>query len=105
QYNGPGNLALRWSYYELAEDNVNFVQEVFSRIPTGGSETILDIGCSTGENLIFFQESRQHSGQLIGVDTSSSLHITAKQPDLLKHPAIHYLRADGQNLPVVDNSA
>lgn len=100
QYGTGQHLEARRSIYDFQRPFVDLPSEVLRLAALGGSETILDAGCGTGQYLKILR-GRGHEGRLIGVDLSTGI-LQSSRDEL---GDVSLASADVQSLPLLDGVA
>jgi ubiquinone/menaquinone biosynthesis C-methylase UbiE len=98
-YGNSANLDARKSIYQYQQTSFDLVEWVLGHAAWNGAETVLDVGCGTGQYLA--QLARRGGMRLVGFDLSRGmLADLARQwhGALLPHLAV----ADAQALPLAD---
>ncbi|HTK31923.1 MAG TPA: methyltransferase domain-containing protein [Candidatus Saccharimonadaceae bacterium] len=88
------------TYHRIADPQWIWGQEVLSRLPLVGDETVLDLGCGSGR-LTALLADRVPEGRVIGVDRSARMLAEAARQRAPEHAArLHLVRADLPALPL-----
>lgn len=69
-----------------------------------GAQTLLDIGCGTGDFLLHVRKTEGHIGTLIGADLASGVYKKNQQLSNEQNLCINFLEASVLKLPMPDKS-
>ncbi len=100
QYMDDYNRKIRSYVYRYAADGRNMHAEISDLIQPLPGQTVLDVGCASGELLTMVADANA-GAELIGVDIKPG---TMKDPSGNRDPRIKFMAADATRLPFADNS-
>lgn len=98
QYETNVNLICRWEVYKHVSHPIDFYELTYDNLKLSGNEAVLDIGCASGAGLYKLLEEYDHSGPLVGVDSSSKMIDIARMIAEAQASNIVFQVADSQNL-------
>src|SRR5215472_6392779 len=92
---------MKWNpddYAKQSSAQFGWAQELISRLPTGGSEVILDVGCGDGKITAAFARARP-DGYVLGVDSSAEFIAYASEHyPPAQFPSLHFQHMDARRL-------
>ena len=103
QYKTAENVNARWELYKHAVPFVDIHEHGIDALHLSGTENILDIGCGTARTLQYLR-SKNHQGNLAGVDISSKLFEETAGVSRKKKLAIELFVSSADELPFTDTS-
>ncbi|WP_088014707.1 class I SAM-dependent methyltransferase [Gottfriedia acidiceleris] len=103
QYEVSSHLQIRIdTHAKYEEKRVDLDKMVIEKLQLTKNEKILDIGCATGDFLIFLKENG-HNGHLTGYDQSTEMIYDAIKISKQKNLTIEWFVGDARKLPFTTN--
>ena len=101
QYKTDKELNVRQSFNDLFEPKIHLDTEILKRLPNNKDISILDVGCGSGNTLMFLRE-RGYTEKMVGIDISEG--IMKKGIDLSEKYALAFQQATAEDLPFDENA-
>jgi len=106
QYRGSSiELMRRWEVYKYVVDDIDFYGTIIDNMHLQGNETVLDLGCATGDVLQRLRQNYRHKGILVGLDIDEDLFMVTNSVNKLSDiKPITFVGGEAQHLPFPDDS-
>lgn len=108
QYGGgriASNVRARWETYKHVAHPIDISGLAIESLGLNGTETVLDLGCADGNDLVRLRGNYQHSGQIIGIDIDpdmfAPLGLSSVNEGALP---VQFIAGKAQRLPLSDQS-
>lgn len=98
------NLKIRFDLYRFSDDGYDMHDDIVDELPLAGHETVLDVGCGSGELLYKLRTEIGHQGRLIGADLDKVSFLTEDKIRKFGAKPIEFIISEAANLELPDGS-
>jgi ubiquinone/menaquinone biosynthesis C-methylase UbiE len=103
-YRDDRKLIARRSLFDYEVPQIDWWDGMYRQLQVSPHGSILDVGCGTGEWLIYLREEQKHRGRLVGLDISSGMMRSGIEASQQRGLEIEFIVGSADELPFPDQS-